>query len=320
MKTGLKVFVFVLVVVAAVGLFVSGMEFQKRNVPCQEATSCPDVKTLGDQVLAFVNGQLDQQATDQANKLSQAHLDAADARIAELTGQVVNLTAERDQANAETADLTTRVADLASQLESCQASLVACQATCQQAVPAVVVPVIPVVPPVNPPPVYYDLTVQIVGQGSVGLNPVGGHYLAGTVVTLTATPAEGWLFQGWSGDASGANVTVSITMNSDKDVTATFVAEPDGGKKCNNGVGNGPDCPPPGHDKDGDGISDDPKGDNDDDFGTRPCGDPGNPCNRGGGRENSTDQASGAAIIPAPVPAVPTNSHGNSANSPGHNK
>ncbi len=57
---------------------------------------------------------------------------------------------------------------------------------------------------------------------------------------------------------------------------------------CNNGVGNGPDCPPPGHDKNHDGIADDPKGDNDDDQSNRDCGDPGNPCNnQGGGNENN---------------------------------
>jgi len=51
---------------------------------------------------------------------------------------------------------------------------------------------------------------------------------------------------------------------------------------CNNGLGNGPDCPPPGHDKNDDGVADTDKGDNDDDNQSRPCGDKGDPCNKSG--------------------------------------
>lgn len=54
---------------------------------------------------------------------------------------------------------------------------------------------------------------------------------------------------------------------------------------CDNGVGNGPDCPPPGHDKDNDGQADTPKGNNDDDESTLPCGDPGNPCNKSSNKD-----------------------------------
>ena len=51
---------------------------------------------------------------------------------------------------------------------------------------------------------------------------------------------------------------------------------------CNNGLGNGSDCPPPGHDKNDDGVADTDKGDNDDDNQSRPCGDKGDPCNKSG--------------------------------------
>jgi len=54
---------------------------------------------------------------------------------------------------------------------------------------------------------------------------------------------------------------------------------------CNNGLGNGPDCPPQGHDKNNDGIADDSKGNNDDDESTLPCGDRGNPCNKNGKKD-----------------------------------
>jgi PKD repeat protein len=71
-------------------------------------------------------------------------------------------------------------------------------------------------------PAQYTLTTNTVGQGSIALNPTGGTYNDGTVVTLTANPASGWQFDGWSGALSGSTNPDTITMNSDKSVTATF--------------------------------------------------------------------------------------------------
>jgi uncharacterized repeat protein (TIGR02543 family) len=71
-------------------------------------------------------------------------------------------------------------------------------------------------------PPQYTLTINIVGQGSVDLNPPGGVYDAGTVVTLTATADSGWQFDNWSGDLSGSTNPTTITMNSNKTVTVTF--------------------------------------------------------------------------------------------------
>jgi uncharacterized repeat protein (TIGR02543 family) len=71
-------------------------------------------------------------------------------------------------------------------------------------------------------PPQYTLTTNTVGNGTVTLNPPGGTYDAGTVVTLTATPDSGWQFDGWSGDLSGSTNPTTITMNSNKSVTATF--------------------------------------------------------------------------------------------------
>jgi hypothetical protein len=68
------------------------------------------------------------------------------------------------------------------------------------------------------------LSVTTSGQGSVSLSPPGGSYDAGTVVTLTATPAPGFAFAGWSGDLAGSANPASLTLDADKSVTATFVA------------------------------------------------------------------------------------------------
>jgi len=70
--------------------------------------------------------------------------------------------------------------------------------------------------------IQHNLTVNTQGQGSVALNPAGGTYNEGTQVTLTATPAQGWQFDHWSGDLSGSTNPATITMDADKTVTAVF--------------------------------------------------------------------------------------------------
>ena len=73
--------------------------------------------------------------------------------------------------------------------------------------------------------VAYTLDVSLVGSGAVGLDPTQSTYASGDVVTLTATPAPGWLFSGWSGALSGTANPQTITMDGNKTVTATFTAE-----------------------------------------------------------------------------------------------
>jgi uncharacterized repeat protein (TIGR02543 family) len=41
-------------------------------------------------------------------------------------------------------------------------------------------------------------------------------------VTLTATPAGGYAFSSWSGDAAGTDPTTTVVMDGDKSVTAVF--------------------------------------------------------------------------------------------------
>ena len=79
--------------------------------------------------------------------------------------------------------------------------------------------------------VYYTLTVNISpqGGGSVSLNPSGGSYTAGTQVTLTAVANSGYVFSSWSGDLSGTQNPATITMDSNKVVTANFTLSGGGG-------------------------------------------------------------------------------------------
>ena len=70
------------------------------------------------------------------------------------------------------------------------------------------------------------------GSGTVGSSPVGiscgstcSHaYATGTVVTLTATPASGSVFSGWSGACSGTG-GCSVTMSQARAVSATFTLQ-----------------------------------------------------------------------------------------------
>jgi len=70
----------------------------------------------------------------------------------------------------------------------------------------------------------FTVTVTSVGSGTVTLNPPGDVYAGGTVVTLTATPAPGFKFIGWSGGLTGTNNPASLMLTGNKTITATFKA------------------------------------------------------------------------------------------------
>jgi hypothetical protein len=74
----------------------------------------------------------------------------------------------------------------------------------------------------------YTLTVNTIGSGSVDLNPAGGTYNYGTVVTLTAIPHVGWTFTEWSGNLDETLNPTTITMNGNKVITALFNETPSG--------------------------------------------------------------------------------------------
>ncbi len=71
----------------------------------------------------------------------------------------------------------------------------------------------------------YTLTVNVTGSGSVSKAPDQAQYGSGAVVQLTAVPAAGWVFSGWSGDLTGSTNPASITMSANRTVTATFVQQ-----------------------------------------------------------------------------------------------
>jgi hypothetical protein len=82
----------------------------------------------------------------------------------------------------------------------------------------------------------FALSVNVGGSGSVTSSPAGiscgatcsANFTIGTQVTLTASPASGWSFNGWGGACSG-NGSCPVTMNSIESVTAMFSSSGGGG-------------------------------------------------------------------------------------------
>jgi uncharacterized repeat protein (TIGR01451 family) len=82
----------------------------------------------------------------------------------------------------------------------------------------------------NPPPLR-RLTVTVIGSGGVVSNPPGiacgaacaADFPEGTTVRLQAFPtAAGAVFTGWTGDCSGAQLSVPVLLDADRACTATF--------------------------------------------------------------------------------------------------
>jgi YVTN family beta-propeller protein len=83
------------------------------------------------------------------------------------------------------------------------------------------------------PATSFSLVVTLAGSGTVTSSPSGvdcgsvcsASFSAGTDVSLTASPASGSTFAGWSGACTGTR-GCSLTMNGDEFIAATFNAPP----------------------------------------------------------------------------------------------
>lgn len=70
------------------------------------------------------------------------------------------------------------------------------------------------------------LTIRVAGQGSVGEFSGTTQRRVGSPYTITATPAAGWLFSGWSGSWIGSEARANVAMREGLEATATFVQNP----------------------------------------------------------------------------------------------
>jgi hypothetical protein len=75
-------------------------------------------------------------------------------------------------------------------------------------------------------PVYYTLTIDIIGMGTVTVEgqpyTVPVSLLEGTIVNLLAIADLGWGFDGWTGDLVSDLIQETITMDSQKQISAVF--------------------------------------------------------------------------------------------------
>jgi uncharacterized repeat protein (TIGR02543 family) len=67
-----------------------------------------------------------------------------------------------------------------------------------------------------------NVSVSPAGSGVVSRSPEKATYVYGETVTLTAQPALGYSFSGWSGDGSGTSNPLTVTIDGPKSVTAQF--------------------------------------------------------------------------------------------------
>jgi len=68
-----------------------------------------------------------------------------------------------------------------------------------------------------------DLGLTPSNGGSVKKEPSASYYSSGSTVKVTATPASGWKFSSWDGDATGSDNPLTVTMNKNKVITAKFI-------------------------------------------------------------------------------------------------
>jgi len=68
----------------------------------------------------------------------------------------------------------------------------------------------------------FELTTDVDGEGTIDIEPDQDEYEEGTDVTLTAVPDENWYFEEWTGDHTGTDEEITITMDDDKSITANF--------------------------------------------------------------------------------------------------
>ncbi len=78
--------------------------------------------------------------------------------------------------------------------------------------------------------VFYPTIEVICGPsngGTVTMEPAGSSsgYAPGSQVTMSAVPAEGYVFNGWTGDVSGSENPLTITVDGPKNMTANFLAQ-----------------------------------------------------------------------------------------------
>ncbi|TVQ11934.1 MAG: T9SS C-terminal target domain-containing protein [Bacteroidetes bacterium] len=77
---------------------------------------------------------------------------------------------------------------------------------------------------------HYEFALSVEGDGEVFVDDLLYAetllFQHGATITLEAVPAEGWLFEGWSGDVEGNEAIIQVSMDEHKHVHAVFTEIP----------------------------------------------------------------------------------------------
>mgnify|MGYP006099992819 CR=1 FL=1 len=71
------------------------------------------------------------------------------------------------------------------------------------------------------PVIKYTLTTSVTPSTAGTITPASGQHIEGTIVELTASANEFYIFSGWEGNDSNEN-SIRIQINSDLEITANF--------------------------------------------------------------------------------------------------
>jgi len=82
---------------------------------------------------------------------------------------------------------------------------------------------------VGNPNIQYTVTTSVNGSGTVSRNPATATYAGGSSVTLTAVPATGFDFAGWTGALAGVTNPATLKVLGDTTVVANFIPHGSGG-------------------------------------------------------------------------------------------
>ena len=82
----------------------------------------------------------------------------------------------------------------------------------------------PVVPPTTVQKTKYTVTISAGSGGAVSTS--GGSYEQGQTVSVTATPASGYVFSSWSDGNTNATRTITVSSNTNLTANFTVVADP----------------------------------------------------------------------------------------------
>ena len=116
-------------------------------------------------------------------------------------------------------------------------------------------------------PNYYNLSVSVSPSNSGTVSPQTGEYEEGSSVTIRAAGNSNFVFDSWSGNASGSENPLTLEMNGNKNISANFILADDDGDgvantldQCSNTPSgesvNSSGCSTSQIDTDGDGVFD----------------------------------------------------------------